>query len=789
MSRQLVDLTVRTLIKAESLIEAEKYRKAFETLAKAERLAEKAKLPDLQCSVLLHKGGALDATQALDEALEAYEKALEISSRFFLNKPQDLDSQKYLYNSIALTVNILTKIGSVSEAKASYERMNKYFEGIFEVYEKLIKAQPKNPEYLSNCLKTLGNSMGYFLSVGYSEKQIPLIISTLKTFKKLLYLQPKNLEIYQRLDTHVKEFGEYLLDHELFEDAENIYEQLQGIYRNILRKYPNNELAHNYFVMSYSYFGDLYLRQGKLDKMEDVFQQTLSIVEDKLSKDPKNTTFLVGRSDIYEDFGTRFSETGDFEKANRNYEKAFENYENIIGMYSNHLEYQAEFANSFNNLGELFGKINRIESAKKCYIRKIEINEFLLKKDPENKDLKLDIINTSMKIGDIYKEAEKTETAKQYYEKAIEEYEKLLAEDPKETEFKLSIAYTLNSLGDLYVKMGSENVEPETAESETAREYYEKALKLNEKAFELYPEDEECRDGLIQTLLNLGNSFVFQDRYKDTIPFYRRIVEITEQVFRNNPDNLLNIKNLITFLDNLGYFYGKIGDSEMEAEKYSKASKIYSNLLHDKNLPLPVKQMLAIEVQLRGIEFLNSRKFDSAKEAMDLALEFFDNLYKKDPEASENYPFICEALHQSGKLQKTLGNFEEAAANFDSLLPIVEKLLKSGPEKSDLRENAEISYTDAGEVYYFKGDYEKSNRAFEKAMAINETLLAEEPDNPIYQIHKVETLEKYAKLLSKLGRNEEAEEFTAKAEEMNRILAEEGEEEEEEEEEAEEDLE
>ncbi|MDD3043725.1 MAG: tetratricopeptide repeat protein [Methanosarcinaceae archaeon] len=763
-------------MKSKSLIEAEKYRKAFETLAKAERLAEKAKSPDLMCNALLQKGEVLDATQAPDEALKAYEKALEISSDLFLNDPQDSTSQKYLYNSIALAGTVLTKVGSVSEAKASYERTNKYFDGIFEAYEKLLTKQPENPEYFSNCLKTLGNSIGYFLNFGYSEKQFPFIISALSIFQKLLDIQPKNLELYQRLDIHVKEFGKYLLNHGLFEDAKNIYEQLQEIYRTLLEKDPGNGFARHYLAFSYCNFGDLYLRQGKLDKIDEIFPQAFSIVENNLSKDPENTEFIVNRAEIYEEFGMRFSEVRAFEKANRYYEKALENFEMLIGKRPNDPDYQNTISNAFNDLGELFGRINHIENAKKCYLRKIEIKEYLLKKDSEAEGLRIGISNTFMQIGDLYKKTGETETAKQYYEKAIEGYESLLAEDPEETEFELSVAYSLNSLGDLYVNVGSEDVEPTDEELETAREYYKKALKINEKAFGLYPDDNDCRDDFILTLDNLGDSFAVQDRYEDAIPFYRRIIEIKEQVVRDKPENWMNIKTLGNYLDKLGAFYGEIGDTEMEAEQYSKTAELHSILLHDENLPLSVRQMLAIDVQFRGIEFLNSRKLDSAKEALDLALAFFESLYEKDPEAPENYPFICEALHQSGKLQEALRNFEEAAVIFDSLLPVVEKLLKSDPEKPEFRENAGITYTNAGEVYSHIGDYEKSNQAFENALTINEALLAEEPDNPIYQIYKVETLEKYAGLLFKLGRNEEAKEFTAKAEEMNRILAEECEE-------------
>ena len=83
------------------------------------------------------------------------------------------------------------------------------------------------------------------------------------------------------------------------------------------------------------------------------------------------------------------------------------------------------------------------------------------------------------------------------------------------------------------------------------------------------------------------------------------------------------------------------------------------------------------------------------------------------------------------------------------------------------------TYTDAGEVYSLIGEHEKSKQAFEKALAINEALFEEEPENPIYEMNQVETFEKYAKLLSKLGRDKEAEDYIIKSNEIYRKLAEE----------------
>lgn len=780
MSRRLVDLTVRELMNASTLFEKEKYEKALEKLNKAEKLAEKAKSSDLMCRVLLHKGEVMDAMDYPEEALELYEKALDISSRLFLNEPQVSSYQKCLYNSIGLIGTNLEDRDSFSAAEKSYGRTNKFFDGITDEYNKLIAEQPENSEYLLNYLKTLKNIGAYFLIIGQPEKQIPLTNSTLETFRKILILQPENPNILEQLDLFVRKLGEEFLENELFEDAKKLYDQLQEIYRSLLEKYPDNEIVIHYFIFSYGYLGDLQSIQGYPEKMEETYLQALSIVEDNLRKNPEDAAFLVNRGKIYEEIGLNYSESGDPEKANSFYEKALANFEGMTGKYPDDQDYQFKLTETFGNLGKLFAKIKRIEKAKQCYMYKIKIYESLFENGPEDEDLKMEIIDTFTQIGNLYAEAGDRDQAKEYYEKAIEGYEMLLSENPESTDFEIGISDVLTALGDMYAKVEHEDVESEDetedAEFEIAREYYEKALKLNEKEFGRYPDDSTCQDELVRTLGKIGDSFAAQERYIDAVPYYRRIIEIKEQAVRDNPVEWIYIMTLTNSLYQLGYLYGQIGEIELEKQQYSKAEELFSRLLHDEKISLPVKQILAFDVQGRGIDLLNSRKYDSAKGALDLALEFFENEYEKNPKEPENYPFICEALHQSGRLQQSLENFEEAAKIFDSLLPAVEKLLESNPENpenAEYREKAGINYTDAGEVYYLIEEYEKSKQSFKRALDINEVLLDEEPDNPIYKINQAETFEKYAKLLSKLGRNEEAEDYSTKSKEIYRKLAEE----------------
>ncbi len=81
-----------------------------------------------------------------------------------------------------------------------------------------------------------------------------------------------------------------------------------------------------------------------------------------------------------------------------------------------------------------------------------------------------------------------------------------------------------------------------------------------------------------------------------------------------------------------------------------------------------------------------------------------------------------------------------------------------------------VLQTQLGIVYHLTGEYDKSKEAFEKSMSINAKMLAEVPDNFLYMGGAVMTFIEYSKLLTSLGRKEDAEEYVAKADELKEMI-------------------
>ena len=138
-------------------------------------------------------------------------------------------------------------------------------------------------------------------------------------------------------------------------------------------------------------------------------------------------------------------------------------------------------------------------------------------KDPDDLLSIENVAATFDQIGHLYARRKEKESAKYYYEQGIEIYEKLLESDPGNIDNEIDLADSFNYIGELYKFL----------EPEIARNYFEKALSINEKAVKLFPESTKYKEDLIYTLKNLASLNIGQDQDENAIPLHERITELS----------------------------------------------------------------------------------------------------------------------------------------------------------------------------------------------------------------------------------------------------------------------
>lgn len=342
--------------------------------------------------------------------------------------------------------------------------------------------------------------------------------------------------------------------------------------------------------------------------------------------------------------------------------------------------------------GAVMNSMGKPDEGQDLYDKALDIYRTSNLNEQESSVLKHTLSNTFSELARHFKMADSIENAEKCYLNEIKVYEILLEKDPEDEDSNLEIARVFKAIGDLY-----EYFKPEEMDLETERQYYEKILDIREKAFELLPDSETYIYDLAHALGKLVDYYITRQDYKSAIQFQERVVEVMEELI----DLLANWKDLkakSNAYDKLGSLYAEIGEEELAQEQYSKALEYYGMIFDDELWPLSVKAMLASELMERGKTLLLLKKYESAKESMDVALDFLEGVDKEEMEDSTE-------------------------------------------------ESLDLASVILGEGY------------------------EEESEDSGYLAELAGIFREYAKTLSDLNRNEEAEEFTAKSEKILRKLA------------------
>jgi tetratricopeptide (TPR) repeat protein len=286
----------------------------------------------------------------------------------------------------------------------------------------------------------------------------------------------------------------------------------------------------------------------------------------------------------------------------------------------------------------------------------------------------------------------------------------------------------------------------------------------------LFPESTKYKEDLIYTLKNLASLNIGQGQDENAIPLHERITELSLEMARENPGESEYGKAMGVSYSELGLLLERAGKPELAKQQYSKAVEAFSEILQNEEEDPLTKHLLAVELQMQVALFTRGKKYYIAKEYMELTLDYYESLYENDPENPRNRRGLCEIRLLDGILQESMKNYGMAAEKYESIFSILNKYLESDPENLGYQARANIAYTLLGNVYLLADECEKSREAFEKALPISAKLLEKDPENPIYVEDVVATFEGYAKFLEKMNRNEEAEEYNAKAEALKEKL-------------------
>ena len=355
--------------------------------------------------------------------------------------------------------NTFSKNGELNQAIACYQRAIQLNPQLVEASYKLGEIFIQNGQWgeavacYQRVISANPNSGAAYQKLGDALLQQEQLESALQNYQKAQQLEPNNTEVKQKIGEIYYKTGEFL-------QAQGKIEEAIAAYRQATENYPE-------FDIPYGKLGEIFTKQEK-------WQEVVSTYKTASQLKPDNSWY-------HNSLGEAF--------------KQLEKWEEAVAAYRQAIKLNPEFSWSHNNLADCLLKLEKWEEAVAPYRRAIELNP----------DFTWSYIN----LGKALWEAGN-------WEEAIDPYRRAL-------ELKADLPEAYQKLGDALKKRAQLDLDE-------AIKWYRQAIENNpdneqlyHKALEIKPEDTEL-------YLQLGNTLVKKGKTHGAIAFYQLGLQI-------NPDD------------------------------------------------------------------------------------------------------------------------------------------------------------------------------------------------------------------------------------------------------------
>ncbi|WP_094227397.1 tetratricopeptide repeat protein [Methanolobus psychrotolerans] len=757
MSKQVIDSIYRSMRSVSAHIGKGNYQKALDILEKAEKQLESEDAPQLSHICLLLKGKVCEETGRLNEALDIYEGAFELSSELFFKDSAKYHLHEALSDSMLSVARILGHINENALAEGICDNEKATFAKICEEYAGLLSYKPDDIEYLNNYLRISSGIVFCHMAALRGESQLPLVLDIMNTYGKIMKLDPDNPDIPDSLYEMTEQFADYCMDCDCMGEAQQVYEKLQGISEDLLKSRPDDVSLLGLLANTYDLMASFYVKISDTEKAYQYYLKSLSVLENRLGREDQDIFYMLSRSRIFGKMGLLYSGSGDYDSARSYYEKALETFEDLLELPQEYEFLFDDYIELLEGIAVFFEENEPFEEAVRCYLDEVRVYNCMIKAGIDVTDNELCIAETFGQIAKLYGFEEDTEKAKEYYEKELAVYEGLLLEYPREIGYEIDIARILDSLGNLYSDSGGE----------LAEGYYGKALDIFKRIEAEVSGKEWASLAYARTLKDLANFYSGREQYEAAISPLHQAIVILEEMVKNSPDMGVFFKELGNQYSALAVIYDLAGDAAMSSKFHSKALDTYSHALFDEPCILYTRDKLARDILLEGSLYMRDENYEVSRSYLELCRTYYENICKMDMSDLEMVECLARTLRQIGFINYSTGYPEEAISNYQSSLVLLEIAARDNADDMVLLSNTATVYAWLGAAYCAVDRSELSRPAFEKSIDTLEEIIAKYPQQRyLFLDMQIKAFSGYADVLSREGKTEEAARYDSRVKEL-----------------------
>jgi tetratricopeptide (TPR) repeat protein len=236
-TEKLREEAVKYFNEALDLMQKGSLKEAFESLQKAERIAQEAKDGAILFHTLKVRGKLLQSLGRLEEALDTYTFSLRTNEKLLSKDPEN----KLYLETLLMNLNNIGNLGNIFRRAGDFQSSQKCYEIGLEICQKRLDARPESEFYQMYAGNTLNNLGELLAGMGQTEEAKVNYEKALKIQEKLLKSYPENTEYLSDAAMILNNLGTLFSEKGQKEEAKENFKKAFEILEILSKKYPENK--------------------------------------------------------------------------------------------------------------------------------------------------------------------------------------------------------------------------------------------------------------------------------------------------------------------------------------------------------------------------------------------------------------------------------------------------------------------------------------------------------------------------------------------------------------------
>jgi serine/threonine protein kinase len=361
----------------------------------------------------------------------------------------------------------------------------------------------------------------------------------------------------------------------------------------------------------------------------------------------------------------------------------------------------------------------RLEGAQRDFLLKAlrAYERFAQEDDRDSPALLRELALASQRAGDIRLKLGDFKEAESDLRRALAYQEDLVSRFPSAFDYRRDLSTTLVSLALLFQTNGRPKESLPT---------YRRAVDLQMVLADEMPEDTDLRRTLVRSTLDLGRAMMFESA-GETEPVFRRALEQARALFRerpDEPDNRMVLARALTWM----------GDDLVEHQPFEslqmsgEALEILEKLTRDFPDEVSYRLYLADAYNSRDVRLNRLGRTREAVDASRRAVELLEELVRDFPSRPTHRYLLMMALGNRGEDLCLNGQLREAIEAAVRGRDVGEALVAEHPSVTDYRQGLGFAHDTLGDLQATLRRFDEADASFTRAMAIFERLVTDDPD-------------------------------------------------------------